>query len=107
MIGCAYSTSGGLPPELTRVRVGLVRNETTVRGAASELTAELVNALSREPRLRDDGKLAVPQFEDALAFCRKGYRPELAWTCCDYADTLLKHFNPGAAASWTSDSWES
>ena len=28
-------------------------------------------------------------FEDALAFCRKaGYRPELAWTCCDNSDTL-------------------
>lgn len=28
-------------------------------------------------------------FEDALAFCRKaGYRPELAWSCCDYADLL-------------------
>ena len=38
------------------------------------------------------GKLdeAVAHFEDALAFCRKaGYRPELAWTCCDYADMLL------------------
>ena len=34
---------------------------------------------------------AEPHFEDALAFCRKaGYRPELAWTCCDYADTLLE-----------------
>ena len=32
---------------------------------------------------------AIAHFEDALAFCRKaGYRPELAWTCCDYADTL-------------------
>ena len=32
---------------------------------------------------------AMAHFEDALAFCRKaGYRPELAWTCCDYADTL-------------------
>ncbi len=32
---------------------------------------------------------AVAHFEDSLAFCRKaGYRPELAWTCCDYADTL-------------------
>ena len=29
-------------------------------------------------------------YDDALAFCRKaGYRPELAWTCCDYADSLL------------------
>jgi len=34
---------------------------------------------------------AMAHFEDALAFCRKaGYRPELAWTCCDYADALLK-----------------
>ncbi len=31
-----------------------------------------------------------------LAFCRKGgYRPELAWTCCDYADTLLQRQEPG------------
>ncbi len=33
---------------------------------------------------------------DALNFCRKaGYRPELAWTCCDYADCLLQRNNPG------------
>ena len=33
---------------------------------------------------------AVACFEDALTFCLKaGYRPELAWTCCDYADALL------------------
>ncbi len=39
---------------------------------------------------------AAAQFEDALAFCRKaGYRPELAWTCCDYADTLLQRSEPG------------
>ncbi|MCH9017966.1 MAG: hypothetical protein IIB89_09440, partial [Chloroflexi bacterium] len=32
---------------------------------------------------------AVEHFEDSLAFCRTGgYRPELAWTCCDYADML-------------------
>jgi len=32
---------------------------------------------------------AANHFEDAVAFCRKaGYRPELAWTCCDYSDTL-------------------
>ncbi len=39
------------------------------------------------------GKLdrSAEHFEDALAFCRKaGYRPELAWTCCDYADCLLQ-----------------
>jgi ATP/maltotriose-dependent transcriptional regulator MalT len=38
------------------------------------------------------GKLDTAQthFEDALAFCRKAdYRPELAWTCHDYAKMLL------------------
>ena len=39
---------------------------------------------------------AVGHFEDALAFCRKeGCRPELAWTCCDYADTPLQRNEPG------------
>ncbi len=39
---------------------------------------------------------ATAHFEDSLSFCRKaGYRPELAWTCCDYADTLLQRDNPG------------
>ena len=45
------------------------------------------------------GRLAMTQariensgahFEDAITFCRKaGYRPELAWSLCDYADMLL------------------
>ena len=40
---------------------------------------------------------ASAHFEDSLAFCRKaGYRPELAWTCCDYADTLLQRNGPGS-----------
>ena len=39
---------------------------------------------------------AAAHFEDALAFCRKaGYRPELAWTCCDYADTLKERDGEG------------
>ncbi len=42
---------------------------------------------------------AADHFEDALSFCRKaGYRPELAWTCCDYADALLA-VAPGRAPS--------
>ena len=29
-------------------------------------------------------------FEDALGFCRRaGYRPELAWSSFDYAETIL------------------
>ncbi|MFB3091920.1 MAG: LuxR C-terminal-related transcriptional regulator, partial [Dehalococcoidia bacterium] len=41
-------------------------------------------------------------FEDALAFCRNGYRPELAWTCCDYADTLLRRNIPSDRRKATS-----
>jgi len=37
---------------------------------------------------------AVTHFEDALAFCRKGYWPELALTCCEYAETLLQRHRP-------------
>jgi len=46
---------------------------------------------------------ATIHFDDALAFCRKaGYRPELAWTCCDYADLLLQRNNEGDRATATS-----
>ena len=39
---------------------------------------------------------AAAHFEDALALCRKaGYRPELAWTCCDYADALRERDGEG------------
>jgi DNA-binding CsgD family transcriptional regulator len=42
---------------------------------------------------------AMAHFEDALAFCRKaGYRPELAWSLCDYAAMLLAHNRPGDRA---------
>ncbi|MFQ6026168.1 MAG: helix-turn-helix transcriptional regulator [Dehalococcoidia bacterium] len=38
----------------------------------------------------------IEHFQAALNFCRqRGYRPELAWTCCDYADTLLQRGHPG------------
>jgi len=39
---------------------------------------------------------AATHFDDALAFYRKaGYRPELAWSCCDYADMLRGRDGPG------------
>ena len=38
---------------------------------------------------------AADHFEDALAFCRKSdRRPELAWTCHDYAQTLIQRSGP-------------
>jgi len=39
---------------------------------------------------------AAEHFEKSLIFCRKaGYRPELAWSCCDYADTLRERDGAG------------
>ncbi len=46
---------------------------------------------------------AVTYFDDALTFCRKaGFRPELAWTCCDSADTLLQRNESGDREKATS-----
>ncbi len=43
---------------------------------------------------------AAEHFEEAAAFCRKaGYRPELAWTCCDYADLLTERDAEGDRAT--------
>ena len=42
---------------------------------------------------------AAAHFEDALAFCRKaGYRPEMVWNCCDYAETLKERDVEGERA---------
>jgi DNA-binding CsgD family transcriptional regulator len=42
---------------------------------------------------------ATKHFEDALAFCRQaGYRPELAWSLCDYADVLTQRATTDVAA---------
>ena len=39
---------------------------------------------------------AIRHFEDALTFCRNGgYKPELGWVCCDYADVLLDRSGEG------------
>jgi len=39
---------------------------------------------------------AAEHFNDAFAFCcRAGYRLELAWSCGDYAGTLLQRSNSG------------
>ena len=42
---------------------------------------------------------AILHTQEAMAFCRKaGYRPELAWTCCDCADSLLQRKESGDEA---------
>ena len=43
-----------------------------------------------------DASQSASHFEDALEFCRNaGYRPDLAWTCSDYAEMLLDRDEPG------------
>ncbi|MCI0896114.1 MAG: protein kinase [Chloroflexi bacterium] len=42
---------------------------------------------------------AANHFEDSLEICLKaGFRPELAWTCCDYADMLKERNAEGDRA---------
>ena len=50
-----------------------------VRGRLLGLLAQAMSEIDK----------AVTHFENALAFRHEaGYRPVLAWTCCDYADAL-------------------
>lgn len=45
---------------------------------------------------------AANHFDDAWSFCRKGgYRPELAWVCCEYADLLKERNGQGDRAKAT------
>ena len=98
-----YSTT------MARVGLGLI----AVQRADAAAAAEQYNALAAVPGIMvfyigtDQvlgllsvtlGRLdqAVVHFEDSLEFCHNaGYRPNLAWTCYDYADTLLQRGEPG------------
>lgn len=52
----------------------------------------------------DDMNQETSHFEDPLAFCRNGGdRPELAWTCYDYADTLLQRASTSSAEAHPGD----
>ena len=47
-------------------------------------------------RAMGDPDQAIAHFEDAITFCRQTrFRSNLAWSCCDYTDALLKRNNPG------------
>jgi DNA-binding CsgD family transcriptional regulator len=65
---------------------------------AGALLPDLMSAdrvLGLLARTRGDFKTATSHYEQALAFCRQaGYRPELAWTCHDYAEALLDPRGP-------------
>jgi DNA-binding CsgD family transcriptional regulator len=56
----------------------------------------LLGLLSRTMRSYDQ---ALEHFEAAREYClTAGYRPELAWTSCDYAESLLDHNSAGEHA---------
>ena len=92
---------GGFPYPSTAARLGLALLAVQRDGVAE--ASEQYMALKDAPRMvllyistdRVLGLLSVTMgqleqaaahYEDALEFThRAGYRPELAWTCCDYA----------------------
>ncbi len=78
MIPCQPATATEITLLSNPNRLELV---TRLHDTILELLAETMGNLEQ----------AMVHFEDGLVFCRKaGYRPELAWTCHDYADTLLQ-----------------
>ena len=69
------------------------------RGTMIETTSSVDRLLGLLSQTMGDLGQAVAHLEDALAFCRKkGYRPELAWACCDYADMLRQRDAQGDRA---------
>jgi len=70
---------------------------TACRGTAmAEISFVFDRLLGLLARTMDNLDLAVEHFEEALTFCRNGsYRPELAWSCYDYAEALFQRNGPG------------
>ena len=110
----ALSTPSGLKPrtaQLSRTGLALLAVQMGDATAASEqysflkywpITRTPLNLMSGYRVLgllaQTMGNLddAINHFEDSLAFCRQaGYRPDLAWTCCDYADVLVQRNSDG------------
>ena len=69
------------------------------RGTMIETVSSVDRLLGLLSQTMGNVDQAAAHFEDALAFCRKaGYRPELAWTCCDCAEMLLERDADGDRA---------
>ncbi|MFQ6030434.1 MAG: hypothetical protein ACE5Q6_23415, partial [Dehalococcoidia bacterium] len=64
-----------------RIRIGLICDD------------RMMGILARSMGEMD---LAADHFQAALSFCNTGgFRPELAWSCCDFADALLARESSG------------
>ena len=84
------TTAGDLYAQMAPIRGTMSPQCPMGPGLAGDRVLALLSHTMGEP------EQAAKHFEDALAFCRRaGYRPELAWTCCDYADTLLQRNSEG------------
>ena len=111
----ALSSSVPSPDNTSLIRTGLAyiatyRNDAglagqqyralkSLPGRMTEMCTSVDRTLGLLSQTMDNLDQAAAHFEEALAFCRKaGYRPELAWTCCDYADALLQRNNEGDRA---------
>jgi len=76
----------GDPAEAKQHYDALIPTQGTLFSPACMSTDRILGLLAQT---MSDPQAAVGHFQDALVFCRKaGYQPELAWTCCDYADAL-------------------
>ena len=61
------------------------------RGTLTSSAKSVDRILGLLSQTMGDVNQSSEHFKDALEFCRKaGYRPELAWSCCDYADMLTE-----------------
>ena len=69
-----------------------------LRGTMIATVISVDRILSLLSQTMGDLDQATAHFEDALEFSSSGCRPELAWTCCDYADTLLQKGGTGEHA---------
>ena len=64
------------------------------------LIASISRVLGLLAETKADRDKASEHLDDALAFCLRGYSPELAWTCHDYADCPLQRINLVSQESW-------
>jgi DNA-binding CsgD family transcriptional regulator len=60
-----------------------------------DATSSLDRVLGISARAMGQWQRALDHFDEAATNCRRaGFRPELAWVCLDYADTLLEARGP-------------
>ena len=67
--------------------------------AEAEISQSDWGAVRQRAQTMGNLDAAATHFEDALSFgCKAGYRPELAWSLCDYADCLRERDGDGEKA---------